>query len=523
MKIEIHEFQSLSLPDNLDYCAVSYPWAGVKNENDLRGYIKVAGAEEADPIGISMLYDLSWAAWSVSRSEYIWLDRLCLMQTNKEDKQWQIERMFDIYHKCKVCIVIPGGLQRLATLEEETQWVDRAWTLQEVTAPQVTKVSVLYNPNSPANSILQPFRSDGKFWSDTNLVHYDYRGGRALMYMCEAIWRFTPNQPNQPNHPYRFLGFKSSQYSAVAHFLEGVNIKQHEWIWKAAMMRTSSRPCDRIYSIMRLFGVKLNQDNWEKDDMAGPAIALVQASLAAAHNLNYPSFEWDKAVPPKDLSWFLCTYWMDPDSDYSILPKFPKATVDGPAVWVYADGSEMNVADALEYRLNYLRPRWYANISCGPDAMDSQGYLTFTSHRALPLTNLTDRHRSAIPPALDRCSMFAPDMFFCPFTRTYWGLWPPPTYGYEPPQWDYCVSQADGLAVWIGTSHGEFMDIHGRSSPFNEDTYIIVQKHSPGRFHRITHLNVPRPSRHPFDDMVSFYGVTVTVGGPVPYFNQKSL
>lgn len=345
MKIEIHEFKSL--PDHLDYCAISYPWAGVKYRQDKRGYITVAGAQEADPIAISILYDLSWAAWSVFKSEYIWLDRLCLMQENSDDKKWQIARMFDIYHKCTSCIVIPGGLQRLVVLEEETQWVDRAWTLQEVTAPQVTKVSVLYNPNSPANAILEPFRSDGRFWSDTNLVHYENCGRRALMYMCEAMRRFTNQTP-------LFFGFKPSQYLTVVHCLQGVNQKQHDALWEAAMMRTSSRPCDRIYSIMQLFGVNLNQDYWEKDDTVGPAIALVQASLAAAHNLNYPHFEWDKVVPPRTLSWFLSAYWMDPHPDYSAFPKFPDITVDGPAVWIRDDGSKVKVADALQHRLGYL-------------------------------------------------------------------------------------------------------------------------------------------------------------------------
>ena len=482
------------------------------NQRDRRGYIAVAGAEEADPIAISVLYDLSWAAWSVFRSEYIWLDRLCLMQENSVDKKWQIAQMFNIYHGCKTCIVIPGGLQRLVTLEEETQWVDRAWTLQEVTAPQVIKVFALYNPNSPANSILARFQSDGKSWGGTMLVHYDDNAHRAIMYMGEAMWHFTPDQP------YRCFGFKASQYSAVAHCLDGVNKKQHEWIWKAAMMRTSSRPCDRIYSIMGLFDVTLDQDNWDKDDTVGPAIALVQTSLAAAAHQGRPAYKWNQATPPKDLSWLLCTYWMDPHPDYSIFPRFPETTVDGPAVWVRADGSRVKVADALEYRLNDLRPHWITNVQSGPNAMSNRGYLTLTSFRVLPLTDLTNQYPSAPIPPPERCSMISPSVFFCPFTGTYWGLWQP-QYGYD---WGYCISQADSLAVNIGGSNGQYVDPYGGRTYFQEDTYIIVKRHAPGKFHRITHINILRPSEHPFDYMMAFGGVTVTIGGPTRYVNKKS-
>ena len=524
LKIEIYEFQSA--PDDLHYCAVSYPWAGLKvkhqedsrgteHQRGRRGYIKVAGAEEADPIAISVLYDLSWAAWSVFGSEYIWMDRLCIMQKHKGDKRWQIKQMFNIYHKCKVCIVIPGGLQRLATLEEETSWVDRAWTLQEVTAPQVTKVSVLYNPNSPANSVLAPFRSDGTFWSDVHLVHYDSHGNRALMYMCEAMRRFATK-------PHPFFGFKSSQYSVMLQCLQGVSIKQHSWIWMSAMMRTSSRPCDRIFSIMGLFDVVLDPSDWCDTDTTGPAIALVQKSLAAAYNKNYPSFEWDKAVPPQTLSWLLSTYWIVPHRKYSIFPMFPETSVNGPAMWQVPDGSKVNVADALQHRLSYLNFQWFTNCSCRPDAMDEYGYLTLTSPLVLPLVDLTHQYLSVPIPTPDQYSMIAPFVVFCPLTRTCWGLQGRPPYDYTAQQ-DHHLSLADGLAIWIGgtANHGYWQDASGRFGYYHEDTYIIVKKHAPWRFHRITHLNVSRPSWHPFDMMMSFCNVTVTIGGPDPYVNKK--
>lgn len=58
-----------------------------------------------------------------------------MLQDNKEDKIWQISQMYDLYAKCQMCLVVPGGLLRLAELSDTTCWADRAWTLQEAAAP----------------------------------------------------------------------------------------------------------------------------------------------------------------------------------------------------------------------------------------------------------------------------------------------------------------------------------------------------------------------------------------------------
>ena len=74
------------------------------------------------------------------KAKYLWLDRLCIMQTNKQDKNWQIKHMFELYSHCRQCLVLPGGIQRLVSLDEETWWVHRAWTLQEAMAPRASFV-----------------------------------------------------------------------------------------------------------------------------------------------------------------------------------------------------------------------------------------------------------------------------------------------------------------------------------------------------------------------------------------------
>ncbi|KAF9262032.1 hypothetical protein L218DRAFT_829689, partial [Marasmius fiardii PR-910] len=139
--LEIYEFEELPMYKQSHCFAVSYVWRGVSLNPDpnhpasrrarQRGTFTVKGGEDGDPISLSVLDDISWAAESENVLQtLLWLDQLCIMQTSKDDKAWQIQRMYHIFSTSKV-IVLPGGLQRLASLDDETSWMNRAWTLQE--------------------------------------------------------------------------------------------------------------------------------------------------------------------------------------------------------------------------------------------------------------------------------------------------------------------------------------------------------------------------------------------------------
>lgn len=135
--------------------AVSYPWKGVEDDEDIKSHysvyyqstFSVRYAEDGDPISIQVLKDISWAAmnlrvWNLDRPEQyysagvrlVWLDRMSILQGDEDDKAWQISHMFEIYRR-STAIILPGGVQRLVTIDEETYWMDRAWTLQEAIAP----------------------------------------------------------------------------------------------------------------------------------------------------------------------------------------------------------------------------------------------------------------------------------------------------------------------------------------------------------------------------------------------------
>lgn len=117
----VYEFSNVSFHD-LPYAAVSYPWRDLQMAKNIvppEGSFSVMGAEHADEISIDVLRTACLAARQFGAS-FLWVDRLCIMQESKDDKNWQIQRMFQIYRNCDPCIVLPGGLVRLTGLSEPT-------------------------------------------------------------------------------------------------------------------------------------------------------------------------------------------------------------------------------------------------------------------------------------------------------------------------------------------------------------------------------------------------------------------
>ncbi|KZP24785.1 hypothetical protein FIBSPDRAFT_950825 [Athelia psychrophila] len=120
-------------------------------------------------------------------------------------------------------------------------------------------------------------------------------------------------------------------------------------IWRSAVLRTSSRPVDMVFSITGLFGVALNPREFHKDDRVGATTALAQAILRKGGSaaLSFP--------PCRQLSSF---------------PEFPQTSVGGSAqiktdIWLtdveaLLDTANMNI--------------WFQDLPKG--TMDDYGYLT---------------------------------------------------------------------------------------------------------------------------------------------------
>ncbi|THU82865.1 hypothetical protein K435DRAFT_688175, partial [Dendrothele bispora CBS 962.96] len=130
------------------YAALSHVWASLPSKEGVyagRGSLLVKCEEHNDsgPISIDVLYHTCLAALQ-ERVRYAWLDRLGILQTEspqgKNDKKWQIMHMHGIYFNSCITIVLPAGLQRFTTKKEDTEWIDRAWTFQEVMVAPESKV-----------------------------------------------------------------------------------------------------------------------------------------------------------------------------------------------------------------------------------------------------------------------------------------------------------------------------------------------------------------------------------------------
>jgi len=87
-------------------------------------------------------------------------------------------------------------------------------------------------------------------------------------------------------------------------------------IWQCALMRTSSRPVDMVFSIMGLFGVTLDPRRFHKDDRLGATIALAKKILDIGGNA----------------SWLGASVRFPPCNQLSSFPQFPQTSVAGKAL-----------------------------------------------------------------------------------------------------------------------------------------------------------------------------------------------
>ncbi|KAI3616926.1 HET-domain-containing protein [Moniliophthora roreri] len=145
----VHEetLQVIEYPDTqgIPYAVISYIWRGAIGPTAASfvkyGTFAVKGAEDGDPVSVDVLLHVCKAAL-LKNIPLLWLDRLCIIQTSRDDKVWQIQQMYRIYAECAECFILPGGTRRLVRLEEPTMWIHRGWTLQEAVAPRSASVVI---------------------------------------------------------------------------------------------------------------------------------------------------------------------------------------------------------------------------------------------------------------------------------------------------------------------------------------------------------------------------------------------
>lgn len=230
------------------YAAISHVWKSLPPETNgklaVRGEFLVDCEERNDggPIGVDVLRYACIASIQ-SGLGLLWLDRLCIVQTAtpcaKQDKRWQIMHMYDIYKHCHSCFVLPAGLRRFPAKAEETEWVERAWTFQEVMIPPVVKVLYVELVGSPAEGAVHMIHIEEYFRAQMGL-YGDHRDGSQ-----ERRRQFMQALDNR-------LEFRNASAERLS-----------SEVWDYVQWRISSRPVDVVFSVMGLLGATVDPSQFK--------------------------------------------------------------------------------------------------------------------------------------------------------------------------------------------------------------------------------------------------------------------
>jgi len=268
----------------IQYAAISYVWKGIRSTHHQA--FGVVGAEDGDPISREVLRTACIASLK-SGANYIWLDRLCIIQACETDKKWQVQQMGTIFRNCHICLVLPGGLGTLVGLDQETTWINRSWTLQEAISPRTTKCV---------------FRWSGTCGEWHGFSRGDIQcvvnGHSAMANLKDLLDANNANSLslNCTNYTVRIFG-KSPE--AILALDAAMNLPTKDGkenaIWRSAMMRTSKHEADVVYSIMGLFNITLDPSKYST--RLDATIALLQSIMQKGGRGNWLAAALHSPVP----------------------------------------------------------------------------------------------------------------------------------------------------------------------------------------------------------------------------------
>ncbi|KAI0330019.1 hypothetical protein GY45DRAFT_1337102 [Cubamyces sp. BRFM 1775] len=522
----VHEFFNFPIPEH-PYAAISYVWRGnAVDESTVGPRFSVAGAEDGDPVSIHVLKHACIAALRQG-VKYLWLDRLCMMQTSKDDKRWQITQMFRIYKESVASIVFPGGVQRLVNLDEPTTWINRGWTLQEALAPP--RVEVVYAWPHGSGMYHGVFRGGIRELvpgqSAITPLHelLALNGFRTTMFFPSATGAPTPfrttifglptdpsARPTVPDQTTEVVIFMLK--NALTHGRETFD-ERAPAIWRSALFRASSRPVDMVFSIMGLFGVSLDPRAFGADDRLGATVALMRAILGR---------ECGRA------SWLSLAPYLPPHPRLSTFPVFPRTSVDGRVELALAPGASGGggqsvsgsqsgpevVSTVSKRRAAILDTR---AIRMPTGSMDDAGYLQIRRKAiriyALPPAFLIageghhehlGPNRTVDPPT---CCLVSRAL-----DNTGWRFYDLPEDGQLQEQHPSDTTLADNsktLAVLVGW-HNEF-SLEGQWMGPRFLNAMLVREHAPDMFHVVSYFELS----HKLEWWVnSWEEVDLCIGGP---------
>ncbi|KAK7047283.1 hypothetical protein VNI00_006514 [Paramarasmius palmivorus] len=373
----VHEeiLQVIEYPDPQDiaYAAISYIWRGVIGPPALsfatNGTFAVKGAEDGDPVSIDVLLHACKAAL-LKDIPLLWLDRLCIIQTSRDDKVWQIQRMYRIYAECAECFILPGGTRRLVSLEEPTMWIHRGWTLQEAVAPRSASVVIQWehgdgsfgNPKQRMGTsgvIEEIVPGQSAYILLTSLVNASIAENVEFRVAAPGTYTGRPVDVTirifgNDEAGWRHAFVLSAALKPVDDKVDPNGDKKRTAIWRSAQMRTSSRPVDMVFSIMGLFGVTLDPRAFKAHDRLGATIALAREIL-------------DQGGSP---NWFAISLALPHNNDILSFPMFPETNEAGAAIYEVND-ERVEAAELMKDVDGWL------GVEGIPGAtMDEAGFLT---------------------------------------------------------------------------------------------------------------------------------------------------
>ena len=344
------------------YSAISYIWKGRKPKTPIKpplGWIIIDGADGADPICIDVLRLACLTSLRLG-CDLMWIDGFCIIQGNETDRAWQIQHMYDIYKSCTECIIIPGGLSRLVPLTEETNWIHRAWTLQEALAPPSAHCLFSWsggvcNFQSNFYVSIQEIESMAAIAEMKGLLEMSLKPRFSIQ-------KLGPNSDiiSEEDSDFEIVifGNRGEQFSQIGALIGALDLRGQEGmanaIWRSSFMRTAKFPRDMVFSIMGLLGITLDASKYKEPDRIPATIDLMRAIL-------------DKGGRAE---WLGIATRIENNPELSTIPVFPKYGPSGRAVVPTKSGE----ADACT-----LMDGWWMIQNTPKGTIDTAGNLKFTA------------------------------------------------------------------------------------------------------------------------------------------------
>ncbi|KAI9166418.1 hypothetical protein HJFPF1_02519 [Paramyrothecium foliicola] len=418
-----------------DYSAVSYVWRGLKTSNVVPSEsVAIEGADGADPISIEVLR-LACVTSLYLKCNLLWLDGLCIIQSDDEDKAWQIQRMHNIYKSCKECIVIPNGLSALANLWDESNWIYRAWTLQEAIAPPNAKVLFLWELGHcqiTTNFPLGIIEVESKTAAIADMKQLLEQSSKGTCRLVKFDERF--NRVSEETCPFklRLLGGGSIELLSLIGALDfrGQDGADHA-IWRSSFMRSAKYPVDMIFSIMGLMGVTLDTTKYARDDRRGATIDLMREILRKGGRAE----------------WLGMATQMPINATLSTVPAFPHPNPSGKAV-VAVNSVDRAVSGIMDSWF------WLENVPRG--RITEEGYFQFEADSIAVLRRKPDE----------------PGLFL---KTTPGDEWVPQSE----------LDESHTYAIIVGRKEQYLNGIRGLVNEPPTMVAMVVEGHQPGKFHNV--------------------------------------